>query len=210
MINAKPVVVSLNQVNTMLARGSMWDKQSRVVKASVIILFIILVAGSVHYYNLYITETFALRLEAAQKEAEFQRKNTLIPELAKVVEENMEYERRVFVHAVDVRNALAPFMELATDGASHSMDMQTFTKLRSMASKFQAVSENYPILTSSETYLKLMLELANTETRLTKGRNSYNFAVTRYNTSLSILPGCLFGYFMGFKPAQTFIAEKNN
>jgi len=206
LITARPVAVKLKRVKSKQTRESIWAKQSRSVKAALISLFFLIVTGFVYYYNLFTTESYLVRLETAQMEAEIERKNILIPDLAKVVEDYMAFEGRVFVHAVDVRSALAPFKELADGGSSQLLDMQKF---RSAISRFQAVAENYPALKSSETYQNLMLQLANTETRLTNSRYSYNSAVNRYNTSLELLPGCFFGYALGFKPTRTFTADKS-
>ena len=207
IITAKPVALALKQTRTPQIRESIWSRQSGSVKIAVTMLFFVLAAGFFYYYNLFITELFDVHLETAQMEAEVQRKNLLIPGLAQVVEDYMAFEGRVFVHAADVRSALAPFKELTTDG-TRPMDTQTFGKFKAEISKFQAVSESYPVLRSSETYQKLMLELANTETRMTSARNRYNVAVNRYNTALALLPGYFFGTVLGFKQVTSFVADK--
>jgi LemA protein len=206
VITARPVAVNLRRTKKTRIREKLWDAQSRSVKTAVISLFFLLVAGSVYYYNLFITESYYVRLETAQVEAEIQRKNVLIPDLAKVVEDYMKYEGKVFIHAVDVRRALAPLKEASSDGTLPPMDM---TSIKTAISKFQAVAEKYPELKSSETFQKLMLELANTETRLTIARNRHNIVVNQYNTSLELFPGGLFGYVLGFKPAIIFVADKH-
>ncbi len=191
----------------MQVSGNIWGNQSRAVKTAVVSLCLLLAAGFIYYYNLFITELYDVHLETAQMEAEVQRKNILIPDLARVVEDYMAFEGRAFVHAADVRSALAPFKELTT-GETHPMDMQNFAKFKVEISRFQAVSEKYPVLKSSENYQKLMLELANTETRMTSARSRYNFAVNRFNTALAQLPGCFFGYVLGFKQVTSFVADK--
>ena len=202
LITASPVYGTPKRVKKARIRDKLWAAQSRSVKTKIIVLFLLLAAGSVHYYNQFITESFYVRLATAQIEAEIQRKNFIIPDLTQVVEEYMRYEGKVFVHAADVKNALAPFTELASDGITHPMEMKTPADFKTAISKFQAVAESYPELKSSEAYRKLMLQLANTETRLTDARNRYNIAVNQYNTSLELLPGGLFGYILGFKPVK--------
>jgi len=206
VITARPVAVTLRRVKTTRIREKLWDAQSRSFKTAAISLLFLLVAGSVYYYNLFITESYYVRLETAQVEAEIQRKNVLIPDLAKVVEDYMKYEGKVFIHAVDVRSALAPLKEASSDGTLPPMDM---TSIKTAISKFQAVAEKYPELKSSDTFQKLMLELANTETRLTIARNRHNIVVNQYNTSLELFPGGMFGYVLGFKPAKIFVADKH-
>ena len=206
MITARPVAVNLRRAKMTRTREKLWDAQSRSVKTIMISLFLLLVTGLVYYYNLFITESYYVRLETAQVETEIQRKNVLIPDLAKVVEDYMNYEGKVFIHAVDVRSALAPLKDAPSNGTSQPMDM---TSIKTAISKFQAVAEKYPELKSSETFQKLMLELANTETRLTTSRNRHNIVLYQYNTSLELFPGGLFGYVLGFKPAKIFVADKH-
>ena len=207
VIAVKPEVVTQKQSWMSNVWKYAWGRQSRAVKTVIIACILVLVTGCILYYNLFITESFDVDLETAQLEAEIYRKNTLIPGLADVVKDYMTYEGKVFVHAVDVRNALEPFKEQAAKGTL-AMDMQTFTRFKSAISQFQAVSENYPDLKTSEAYLKFMLELTNTERRMAGARNRYSIAVNRYNTALSLLPGSVFGYVLGFKPAQSFVADK--
>lgn len=207
VIVVKPETLPLKRSRMARIWLSLWSRQSRAIKTVIIACILVLVTGCILYYNLFITELYDVYLETAQLEAEIYRKNTLIPGLANVVKDYMTYEGKVFVHAVDVRNALEPFKEQAAKGTL-AMDMQTFTRFKSAISQFQAVSENYPDLKTSEAYLKFMLELTNTERRMAGARNRYSIAVNRYNTALSLLPGSVFGYVLGFKPAQSFVTDK--
>ena len=120
----------------------------------------------------------------------------------------MAYEGKVFVHAADVRSALGSLKDISRDGTTLPVDSQSFANFKTAISKFQAVAESYPDLKSSSTYQNLMNELANTETRLAVARAKYNTAANLYNTSLELVPGFFFGYPLGFRHAQTFIADK--
>ena len=208
LITAKPVMVKEKQALTKRIKTRAWEKQTIAAKIAMVSLALIIICGSVYYYNLFTTESFMVRLEAAQIEAELQRRNDLIPGLVKAVAEYMAYEGKVFVHAADVRSALGSLKDLTTDGTSLPIDMQTLTSFKTAISKFQAVAENYPDLKSSVTYQNLMMELANTETRLAVARAKYNTAANLYNTSLELVPGLFFGYPLGFRHAKTFIADK--
>jgi LemA protein len=212
LITAKPAPpVLVKQPKRSLAkkiREKMWDKQTVAAKIALVSLGLLLFTGSVYYYNLFTTESYMVRLEAAQIEAELQRRGDLIPGLVKAVTEYMAYEGKVFVHAADVRSALGSLKEMTTDGTSLPVDLQSLTSFKSAISKFQAVAENYPDLKSSVTYQNLMTELANTETRLAMARTKYNTAANLYNTSLELVPGFFFGYALGFRQAKTFIADK--
>lgn len=211
VITTKPVAITPPyRIRKIAVRENMWSRQKRSVKMAVITLLILLVAGCVYYYNLFITESYDVVLEVAQMDAEVTRKEYLITGIKQVVEEYMTYEGRVFIHAAEIRNALEPVKEQALNGAPYPIDKQTNSgfKSKSALSPFQAVAEGYPTLRLSEAYHKLMLELANTETRMATARNRYNAAATNYNNALALIPGCLFGYLLRFKPVPTFSAEK--
>jgi LemA protein len=209
LISAKPVLVK-DKPQTLANRikSKAWDTQNVAAKIAIVSFTLLMLSGSVYYYNMFTTEVFMVRLEAAQIEAELQRRNDLIPGLVKAVSEYMTYEGKVFVHAADVRSALGSLKDMTNDSTSLPVDMQTLTSFKTAISKFQAVAENYPDLKSSVTYQNLMNELANTETRLAVARAKYNSAANMYNTSLELVPGFFFAYPLGFRHAKTFIADK--
>lgn len=209
LITVKPVIVQ--QEKQSLAKRikiRAWEKQTVAAKIAMVAFGLLIFTGCVYYYNYFTTESYMVRLEAAQIEAELQRRNDLIPGLVKAVSDYMQYEGRVFVHAADVRSALGSLKDLSAEGMSAPLDMQTLTSFKTAISKFQAVAENYPDLKSSVTYQNLMTELANTETRIAMARSKYNTAANLYNTSLELVPGFFFAYPLGFRHAKTFIADK--
>jgi LemA protein len=209
IISPKPVMLK-DKPSTLAKRikSKAWDKQNIAAKIAIVSLGLLLISGSVYYYNMFTIKLFMVRLESAQIEAELQRRSDLIPGLVKAVAEYMQYEGKVFVHAADVRSALGSLKDLTADSTSLPVDMQTLTNFKTAISKFQAVAENYPDLKSSLTYQNLMNELANTETRLAMARSKYNTAANLYNTSLELVPGFFFAYPLGFRHAKTFIADK--
>jgi len=211
LITPKPV--ELKETRRPLAiriKEIAWDRQTTAAKIAMVSFVLLIISCGVYYYNLFTTESYMVRLEAAQIEAELQRRKDLIPGLVKAVNDYMAYEGKVFVHAADVRSALGSLKEMTTATAAApalpaDKDLASF---KAAISKFQAVAENYPDLKSSVTYQHLMAELANTETRLALARAKYNIAANIYNTSMELIPGVFFGYTLGFRHAKTFIADK--
>ncbi|MEI6701988.1 MAG: LemA family protein [Deltaproteobacteria bacterium] len=208
LITAKPVLVRPKREVAKKIREKVWDQQTGAIKVAIVSFTLLLFTGCVYYYNLYTTELYMVRLEAAQIEAELQRRGDLIPGLVKAVTDYMAYEGKVFVHAADVRSALGSLKDFPKEGATLPIDPQSIANFKTAISKFQAVAENYPDLKSSVTYQNLMTELANTETRLAMARSRYNTSANLYNTSLELVPGVFFRHLLGFHHAQTFIADK--
>ena len=208
IITVKPVAVKQKREVTGKFKDKIWTRQSGAVKTAIVSFTLLILTGLVYYYNIFTTEEFMVRLEAAQIEAELQRRQDLIPVLVKAVTDYMAYEGKVFVHAADVRSALGSLKDITRDEASLPVDKQSFSNFKSAISKFRAVAESYPDLKSSVTYQNLMAELSNTETRVAMARSKYNTAANLYNTSLELVPGIFFSYPLCFSPAKTFIADK--
>ena len=69
-------------------------------------LFLAFLSAFVYYYNYFTVEYYKTRLEMTQIEAELQRRNDLIPNLVKAVNDYMAFENKIFQHAADARSAL--------------------------------------------------------------------------------------------------------
>jgi len=178
-----------------------WDRQSIAMRIAMTSLFLALLSVFVYYYNFFTVEYYKTRLEITQIEAELQRRNDLIPNLVKSVNDYMAFENRIFQHAADVRSALSSLKSIP-EAAPSQMSVQ------SALSKFQAVAENYPDLKASATYQNLMLELSNTETRIASARIRYNMVSNFYNSRLKMFPGVIFGFIMRFEPVRAFESEQ--
>ncbi len=183
-------------------KHKVWSSQSTAVKIAMMALSMALLSAFVYYYNFFTIEYYKTRLEKTQIEAELQRRNDLIPNLVKAVNDYMFFENKIFQHAADVRAALNSLKEVP-DVSPASLS------LKSTLSKFQAVAENYPDLKASATYQNLMKELSDTETRIVGARMRYNQAANFYNSRLKMFPGVVFGFVMGFRPEKTFESEES-
>jgi LemA protein len=180
--------------------GSLWKRQSPAVRIAFISLISIIITGFIYYYNIFIKELYKLKASSAQIQTQLQRRNDLIPNLVNAVYDYMDHERFVFIHAADVRASLGEI-----DKLSKTPDME---KLGDALSRFQAVAENYPDLKASNPYQNLMNALADTENRIAMTREEYNRIANWYNTRISLFPGKMFGYILGFKAVETFKADE--
>ena len=200
LITREPVTIEYRQgflARMRSMKEKYWDQQSTAVRTAIAALLLTIVSAFVYYHNFFIVELYKVRLERAQIEAELQRRNDLIPNLVKAVNDYMAYEGQVFLHAADVRGALSNIKSIPTESPST-------LSIQSALSRFQAVAENYPVLKTSDTYEDLMKELSNTETRIAEARNHYNLAVNYYNSRLRMFPGIIFGFIMRYHQEPSF------
>jgi LemA protein len=183
-------------------REKVWGSQSKAMKIGATALFLALLSATVYYYNQFTIEYYKTILEKTQIEAELQRRNDLIPNLVKAVNDYMTFENKIFQHAADVRSALSSLKSIPEASPSQ-------LSLQNSLSKFQAVAENYPDLKASATYQNLMKELSDTETRIAGARMRYNVAANYYNSRLTMFPGIIFRFVMGFRPVTMFESENS-
>jgi len=183
-------------------RDKVWGSQSAAMRIGATALFLALLLAFVYYYNFFTIEYYKTSLEKTQIEAELQRRNDLIPNLVKAVNDYMAFENKIFKHAADARSALNSLKSIPEASPSQ-------LSLQNSLSKFQAVAENYPDLKASATYQNLMKELSDTETRIASARIRYNMVANYYNSRLRMFPGIIFGFVMGFNPVHTFESEES-
>jgi LemA protein len=203
LITDRPAMIQVKWVDHVArVRNRVWDSQSKAMKIAATALFLVLLSALVYYYNYFTVEYYKTSLEKTQIEAELQRRNDLIPNLVKAVNDYMAFENKIFKHAADARSALNSLKSIPEASPSQ-------LSLANSLSKFQAVAENYPDLKASATYQNLMKELSDTETRIASARIRYNMVANYYNSRLRMFPGIIFGFVMGFNPVQTFESEKS-
>jgi LemA protein len=132
-------------------------------------------------YNRFVTEEEAVKAQWAQVENQLQRRNDLIPNLVESTKGFAQQERDVFQAIADSRSKLA-------GAQTTDQKIQAANEQSSALARLLVVVENYPQLKSSETFARLMDELAGTENRIATERMRYNERVQQYNTSRRRFP----------------------
>jgi LemA protein len=174
---------------------------SRFTGAAAIALIVVIDAGSSFgcSYNQFVTEEEAVKAQWAQVENQLQRRNDLIPNLVESTKGFAQQERDVFQAIADSRAKLAGAQ--TTDQKIEAANEQS-----SALARLLVVVENYPQLRSSETFARLMDELAGTENRIAVERMRYNERVQAYNTSRRRFPGNITNAIFGFDDYPLFEA----
>jgi LemA protein len=170
-----------------------------VVRATALAALISLtaIANSGCSYNRFVGQEEAIRTQWAQVENQLQRRNDLIPNLVESTKGFAQQERDVFGQIADSRAKLA--------GAQTTEQKIAAANEQSAAlARLLVVVENYPQLRSSETFARLMDELAGTENRLAVERMRYNERVQEYNTARRQFPSNVTAGIFGFKEYPLF------
>jgi LemA protein len=130
-------------------------------------------------YNRFVSDEEAIKQAWSEVQNQLQRRTDLIPNLVETVKGIAGQEQEVFGRIAEQSSALARLL---------------------------AVVENYPQLRSSESFNRLMDELAGTENRLSVARMRYNERIQQFNTLRRRFPSNIVAGVFGFKEYPYFEA----
>jgi len=171
----------------------------RMMRATALAAFIVAasVATSGCSYNRFVSQEEGVKAQWAQVENQLQRRNDLIPNLVESTKGFAQQERDVFGQIADSRAKLA-------GAQTTEQKIAAANEQSSALARLLVVVENYPQLKSSETFARLMDELAGTENRIAVERMRYNEKVQEYNTSRRSFPANITAGIFGFKEYPLF------
>jgi LemA protein len=162
----KPV---LNPEKTVAAVG---NKKIVVVVALVVVLAFFYTGESIYWYNRDVKEMAAVYAGAIMMERECKRKDDLIQNLMNITNEYARHEQTLFHYVSQMRSQIVPAGEMRGGPTVDNGDILT---------RIIALSEQYPDLKASQSYLDLMDMIETTEDRITTMRDKYITAVQDYN-----------------------------
>jgi LemA protein len=202
---AAAVAAAAARVGDLLAAGSERPSTGRTaadeetqqmktfIRATALAALIVVAAGASSgcSYNRFVSEEEAVKAQWAQVDNQLQRRNDLIPNLVETTKGFAQQERDVFQAIADSRAKLA-------GAQTPEQRIQAANEQSTALARLLVVVENYPQLKSSETFARLMDELAGTENRIAVERMRYNERVQQYNTSRRQFPANITASIFGF------------
>jgi len=171
---------------------------------SLLIVFgvlLVLVAIFVGIYNLLVQMKINVERAWANIAVLLKQRFDEIPNLVKVCEGYMKYERGVLEKVTLARTS---FLSATTPKEVAGANNMLSGALKSLF----AVSENYPTLKADGTFLHLQGRISGVETDIALRREYYNSAVANYNTKIAQIPYVFFAGFMGYIAKELFAAEE--
>jgi LemA protein len=121
----------------------------------------------------------------AQIEVQLQRRYDLVPNLVATVKGYAAHEAQTLQAVTEAREASR---QATTAGEMAVADGVLTNALKGLL----AVSEAYPELKASASFVQLSEELASTENKIAFARQYYNDSVSQLNTALKVFPSNLF------------------
>jgi LemA protein len=167
----------------------------------VVILILALIFGGMYVStkNTLVQKNEAVKSAWSQVDVVLQRRADLIPNLVETVKGITKQELSVFGEIAQARsqllNAGTPAQKIAANG-----------QLDGVLGRLLALRESYPVLLSSQNFLRLQDELAGTENRIAVERKNYNDTLQDYNTYVQQFPNSLFAKWAGFSKNEAYFA----
>ncbi len=125
-----------------------------------------------------------------------------IPNLIMVVKESMKYEKNVLESLTDMRTR---FMN--TQNVEEKV--QVSNEIEKTMKMVMAISENYPNLKASQSFLDLQSRVSSLEDAIADRREFYNESVNMYNIGIAEFPNVLMAKPMGYsKMSMLHISEQ--
>jgi LemA protein len=169
-----------------------------VILAIVVLVLLAVIAS----YNRFVRQRNLVQESWRQIDVELKRRHDLIPNLVETVRGYATQERTVLEAVTEARTSAVQTMQASASGVA--AQAQAETQLGRALGNLFAVAENYPDLKSSQNFLALQQQLAETEDRIAAGRRFYNNNVRALNTRVEAFPSSIIAGMFGFAKADYF------
>ncbi len=171
-----------------------------------VVLAVFLALFVMGQYNGLVTLRNRFRNAFAQIEVQLKRRHDLIPNLVETAKAYMSHEKGTLEAVIQARNSALSARESASADDAESLKtlMVAEKGLGSALGGLFALSEAYPDLKANQNMMQLNEELTSTENKVSFARQSYNDAVTSYNTKRETFPSNIIAGAFSFNPATLF------
>src|SRR5438270_5585187 len=171
----------------------------------ILAILVVLLLAFIASYNRFVRQRNLVQESWRQIDVELRRRHDLIPNLVETVRGYATQERTVLQAVTEARTSAMQTMQTTTTGVA--AQSQAETQLGRALGNLFAVAENYPDLKSSQNFLGLQQQLAETEDRIAAGRRFYNNNVRALNTRVEAFPSSIIAGMFGFTKADYFEVE---
>jgi LemA protein len=156
----------------------------RLLLIVVLIVAVLVLVGFVLGYNKIRSADVRVDEALSGIDVELTRRASLIPSLVHTVQTFAAHEKAVLDHVTDARTALTS----AASGPSVAQRSAAEREFDSALAPVLALGQSYPQLNSSNNFLNLQENLADTESKLAFARQYYNDAAATLNRLLTTIP----------------------
>jgi LemA protein len=184
------------------------------ILGGLLLVAVILFVWVIGIYNSLVTKRNRYKNAFAQIDVQLKRRYDLIPNLVETVKGYIKHERETLEAVINARNAAYGASGKAAADPSDPQAMQKLNRaegeLTGALSRLMVVAEQYPDLKANQNMLALQEELTSTENKVSFARQSYNDAVTVYNTDRELFPSNIVAGVFNFAAATLFEVENES
>ena len=170
-----------------------------------------LVLFVVSMYNRLVSHRNRFKNAFAQIDVQLKRRYDLIPNIVETAKAYMSHERETLEAVIAARNSAAQAEQRVAGDPTDVAAMQQLSGaergLAGAMTRFFALSEAYPDLKADANMRQLSEELTSTENRIAFARQSYNDAVTSYNTARETFPSSILASSFNFEEGPLLVIE---
>jgi LemA protein len=174
----------------------------------IVLMFVAYISG---IYNRLVTLANRYKNAFAQIDVQLKRRHDLIPNLVEMVKGYMKHEQDTLTKVIEARNKAVSAGQAAAANPGDPTAMKNLgaaeSQLNGALGRLLMIAEAYPDLKANQNMMSLQEELTSTENKVSFARQSYNDAVTEYNTAREVFPSVLFSGMFGFREAQLLEIE---
>lgn len=156
----------------------------RLLLITVLVLAVLVLIGFVMGYNKIRSADIRVDEALSGIDVELTRRAALIPSLVHTVQTFATHEKGILDHVTDARAAVTS----ATSGKSVAERSSADRDLDTALAPVLALGQSYPQLNSSDNFLNLQENLADTENKLAFARQYYNDAAATLNRLINTIP----------------------
>ncbi|PSB34692.1 LemA family protein [Stenomitos frigidus] len=174
----------------------------------IFLVVLILIVGFILMdgYNGLVTLRNRYKNAYSQIDVQLQRRYDLIPNLVETAKGYMKHERETLEAVITARNAALSANSRAARNPGDPSAMQQLGDaegaLTGALGRLMVLSEAYPDLKADQTMTRVMEELSSTENKVAFARQSFNDAITLYNTKREVFPSNLVANGFNFAAAE--------
>jgi LemA protein len=177
----------------------------------IVVVLVLLALFVMSLYNRLVSLRNRFKNAFAQIDVQLKRRYDLIPNLVETAKAYMKHERETLEAVIAARNSAASAERQVAGDPTDAVAMQGLISaergLAGAMTRFFALAESYPDLKADANMRQLSEELTSTENRVAFARQSYNDAVTNYNTARETFPANMIAGSFGFNEAPLLLIE---
>ncbi len=185
-------------------------KKSTLTTIIVVAVIALLGIWMMNGYNAMVVEQENVETAWGQVQAQYQRRNDLIPGIAKVVKGDANREIATLQAVFEARSkATAVTVDPANMTEEQLANFQSAqSDIASAFSRLLVSVEAYPDLKANQSFQKLIDEWTGTENRIAVARINFNEQAQKYNTLIRKFPNNIVASFFKFNAKPYFKSEE--